>query len=157
MNHAQNYKSGLTLVEIIVVIAIIGLILILGLFISFDSYRRYIFRSERTTLVSVLSRARSRAMNNIFETPHGVCYDQSSKKYVIFRGNTYSPTNPTNESVSSNQSAIINPVPNSFLCSVGPGLIFSQLSGNSSTMDIIVTESNASSTISINPEGTINW
>ena len=153
----KNLQHGLTLIEIVVVIAIIGLIVSLGLITSFDSYRGYLFRSERTTLVSVLSRARSQAMNNMFETTHGICYDNSAKNYAIFRGSGYLATNPTNETVNSNSVAIIISIPSSFICSPGSGVIFSQLSGTTSPIDIVVTENNRVSTTSINYEGAINW
>ena len=60
--------------EIIIVIAMFGALLALGLFMSMDAYRGFSFRSEEDTVVSLLQKARSRAMNNMNQTPWGVCW-----------------------------------------------------------------------------------
>ena len=147
------------MIEIVMAIAILGIIFSLGLIVSMDSYRGYSFRSEVSTIVSVLERARSRSLNNLFQISHGVCYDSGSKNYVIFRGTSYGASNPTTrETVSSNPSLTISPSTSaSFFCSSNLGIVFTQLSGTTTLADIVLVQNNRISTTSINHEGTINW
>ncbi len=151
-------KKGFTLIEILVVVAIMGLLLSVGLITSFDSYRGYSFRSERAVLVSVLEKARSRAMSNIFETKHGVCY--IAPNYIIFRGPSCNPSASTNEIIPGNATISVTGLDQS-----NP-IVFNQLSGNlyhvppyfpTEEIQITVTQDNRSSIIKINNEGTINW
>ena len=60
-----SLSKGFTLMEVLVVIALLGVIFSLSVFISLDTYRGSSFRNERDTLVGVLQEARSEAMNNI--------------------------------------------------------------------------------------------
>lgn len=148
---SNNKTAGLTLIEVLIAMSIAVALLGLGLFVSLDAYRGYIFRSERTVLISVLEKARSRAVNNMYDTAWGVCYDNSNKQYVIFRGSFVSGA-PTNDTVPANSDTVIGP---SIHCP--SSLVFSQLTGNTSGGVITLTQSYASSTISVNEEGTINW
>lgn len=159
MKNSPNYQSGLSLIEIMVVIGIFVLIMSLGLVTTFSSFKGTIFRSERSTLVSVLDRTRSRAMNNYYESSHGVCYDNSSPNspnYIIFRGNTFVSGSPTNETLSSSPAVAITSSPNTFLCSSG-GIVFSQLTGNSPAVSITLTEDGKTSVVSTNIVGRIDW
>ena len=61
----RNSQSAFTLIEMVVVMAIISLIGTFTAFVSIDSYRGYAFRSERDTLVASLERARSQSINNM--------------------------------------------------------------------------------------------
>jgi hypothetical protein len=110
------------------------------------------FAAERSTIVSVLSRARSHAMANMFESAYGVCYE--SPNYIIFRGrSTCLPTSnfdeiiPANINIASNASTIF------------PTIIFNQLTGGISeaSLTIHITDNMKSGDITINHEGTINW
>src|SRR5438105_2008049 len=84
MKHEALKKNtaGFTLIEIIIAIAILAIILTLGLFISFDFYKSYAFRSEKNIIVSVLQKARGQALNNINQARHGVSFQ--SGQYIIF-------------------------------------------------------------------------
>jgi len=58
---------GYTLIEIIVVIALLVMTGALGVVMSMDSFRGYMFRNERDSIVAALQRARSLAVSNICE------------------------------------------------------------------------------------------
>ena len=70
------------MIEILVVIAILLIIFSFGLSIDLGAFTRSTLQSERAKVVSVLERARSHAMANMYESPFGVCYNAGS--YVIF-------------------------------------------------------------------------
>lgn len=150
----KNKTAGLTLIEVLIAMAIAISLFSLGLFVSLDAYRGYIFRSERTVLVSVLEKARSRAMNNINQKEWGVC--RIDNKYIIFSKVETEPLKDCadyaaingNDAIPSNPSAIISGL---------TGLYFKQLSGKTSASTITITQDSKISEIQINEEGTINW
>lgn len=144
---------GFTLVEILVSITIFTIVLGLGLFMTMDTYRAYISRSERDMVVSELQLARSRAMNNIYETNWGVCYDGTN--YIVFRG-TYTPGASTNESTPASASATLSSTGNAFSCATG-GIVFQQLTGQATVSTITVVQNGQSKQISTNNEGAISW
>ena len=141
--------KGFTLIEVLIVIAIVTILVGLGLNINIDTYKGYLFRSERSVLVSTLERARSRAMNNYFETTHGVCY--IAPNYIIFRGTTCAEGSPTNDVIPENSVVNVSGLSASF------PVIFEQLSGRADEKEITLSEGGRTSVISINSEGTINW
>ena len=140
-----EFCKGFTLVEILVVIAIFTLLIGLGLFMSMEAYRGFSFHSEQDTVVSVLQKARSRAMANIDQTAWGVCY--ISPNYVIFKGSTCTVAG----------SDLIPANPSVTIAGLSGGIIFSQLAGTSTGGVITVTQNNRVSTTTINYEGTIIW
>jgi prepilin-type N-terminal cleavage/methylation domain-containing protein len=86
---------GFTLVEMVVVIALVGMLGSLTAFADIHSYTRALAGSDVTTVLGALSEARGRAMHGVcFETAcvapasHGVLVDKDS--IVIFEGQTYS-------------------------------------------------------------------
>ncbi len=76
-------NSGLTLIEILVVIGIIAMLFAIGSFMDLSSISRGSIMSEQSTLVAILQKARNRAMNNIDASSHGVRLESDS--FVIFR------------------------------------------------------------------------
>lgn len=152
-------NKGITLIEILVVVALFGMILFFGLIVDLHSYRGSIFRSERMVLISHLTKARNQSMNNMNEIKHGLCYDNTdplNPKYVLFEGNTFASA-LVKENLKADPNVSITPPTSIFFCSVGPGIVFDQLSGKSVDTSITVTQDGRTSNISINNEGTINW
>lgn len=148
----QNQK-GLTLIEILVVMAIIGVILSFGMTIDLNAFRGDTFRAEESTIVSALERARSHAMANMFESPYGVCY--IAPNYVIFRENDGHCVDgiSTNELIPANTNiATASGFPGTF-----PPVVFNQLAGTTTGVNINLTDGVKSAIITINNEGTINW
>lgn len=144
--------AGFTLIEVMIAMGILGLLLGMGLFLGMDFYRGYLFRYERNLTVSLLEKSRSRAIANIHQTSHGITFNTETHEYIMFRGSSYNPSNPTNENIPANKAVeIIWPEP----------IIFEQLSGNcipcSPTLDISLTHAPRTTTISINSQGAIVW
>ncbi len=148
--NARN--QGFTLIEIIIVMAILTFIISFGLVMNLSYFKSDIFAAEQSTLVSALQKARGKATSNTYETVHGVCY--ISPNYVIFRGrNTCLPANAADETLSadSNIAAL------SAFSATFPTIVFSQLAGTTTATTITLTDGIKSATISVNAEGTINW
>jgi len=152
-------SHGFTLVEVLLVIGLLVIIFALGLFMSMETYRGYSRRSERDTLVAVLERARSRAMANVDQHAWGACYDgsvASDPQFVIFSGPSYASAYrtdpvPANPGVTLDLSAA-PPLP----CASG-GVVFAQLTGDTSAISVTMTEGGITSTISTNAAGRIDW
>lgn len=149
---ANDQRKGFTLVEIMVVIAIMAMLFGIGLFMSFDFYRFYLLSSERDIAVGALEKARSRALANFFETSHGVHVDQDN--YWIFRGSVYVAGASTNEKIPGNTSVQKSGITD---------IVFDELTGvptPACTPECLLTLTEGArppKTISINNEGRINW
>ena len=147
-NISKSGKRGFTLVEILVVVAILTVIISFGMVTDFSSFTSNTFQSEESKIISILERARSQAMGNMFDTAHGVCY--ISPNYIIFR-NTCVAGVPTNELISANTNIAENSG------TIFPTLVFDRLTGNTTGATIHITDGIKSADIIINNEGTINW
>jgi prepilin-type N-terminal cleavage/methylation domain-containing protein len=140
-------NRGMTMVELLVTLAIFALIVALGLFMSFEAYRSATRRSERDTIVSLLERARSRAMANIDQSAWGVCY--VAPNYVITKDvSTCTPHDSVEANAGVAGASDFSDFP----------IEFAQLTGNVSTdKTIIVRQAGKEEPITINHEGRINW
>lgn len=144
--------KGFTLVEILVVIAIFTFVISLGLIMNLSFFQGDIFRTEEANLVSILEKARSRSMNNIFGSAHGVCF--VSTNYRIFYGRTTClPTSAKDEVVKANTSIASA----SNFSTTFPTIVWSQLAGTTTPTVVHMTDGVKSADININYEGTIIW
>lgn len=143
--------SGFTLLEVLVTLALLGIVLGLGIRSTFFPYSRANITGERDLIVALLSRARSRAMGNDSNVPHGFCYDAIGV-YEVFRSPYAS--NAKEEYGTKSASVIVSGVPT---CGSGNEIIFTQLSGTTSPAEIDLSQGDASTSIQVNNEGTILW
>jgi prepilin-type N-terminal cleavage/methylation domain-containing protein len=141
---------GFTLVEIMVTVAIFCILVALGLFMSMEAYRGATYRSERDTIVSLLQRARSRAMANIEQSKWSVCYEDPN--YLIAKGSICNDTT-ARDRVEANASVVAASTLTDF------PIVFEQVTGNvTSAPDTLkIVQGNRADDITINHEGTINW
>ena len=145
---ARGFHSGFTLIEILVVIAIIGMVLSFGLTIDINTLRGDTFQAEINTIVSVLERARSQSMANLSDANHGVCYIEPN--YIIFTGDTCTADDseiiPANTDITSNASTTLP-----------AEIVFERLTGRTTGATIHISHGVNEADIIINDEGTINW
>lgn len=83
----NSRKSGFTLIEIVIVIAIASVVTVAGVIFSFSSYTKNICRNERDNLVTLLYRARGLAINNPENHSYGLHFGGDG--YTLFSGNSY--------------------------------------------------------------------
>lgn len=154
--HRDN-ASGFTLIEVVVTISLMSILLALGLILSMDVYRGTTFRSTRQVLVSAITTARGRALTNLYQTTHGVCY--LAPNFIIFRGTSYSATSPYNETIGGNPAVTLTSEGGFFTCGSGSGIVFSQLSATTSNTGVItvIESGHTNETVSVNSLGTILW
>lgn len=139
-------SSGFTFIEILVVMAIVAFFAAIGIFMSGDMYRSSSFQSDVNALATSLQRARSQAMNNINEKPHGVKI--LGGDYIIFEGVDYNSR--TGEEVIKGNSNFIFTGPSE--------VVFQQLSGNCPLCtDITISYEAKTSTIPMNIQGRIDF
>ncbi len=117
----------------------------IGLPIGLGFYRSYQFDSETTLLVSLLENARTLAMINFNESLQGLYIDANN--FTVFQGASYA-----SRSVSQDKSFLRN----ANITITGPSeIVFSQLSGKTSSSTYIVSYGQKTININVNAEGTI--
>ncbi|MES3005825.1 MAG: prepilin-type N-terminal cleavage/methylation domain-containing protein [Patescibacteria group bacterium] len=141
MELLKNYhvNKGFTLIEVIVVIALIGIVFSFSS-VGVDSYRRQILETETTKLAGLLQTARNRSMNNVNQSAYGVRI--TADQFILFHG------------------VVDEPVPRSTAVVVSGlnQIVFDQLSGNTSNTGTITLSMDANSkNINIGANGRINW
>jgi prepilin-type N-terminal cleavage/methylation domain-containing protein len=146
--YKQNNKKGFTLIEIVIVLTIFCLITSFGLVIDLNTFKTNTFSNEESKVVSILAKARSRAMTNYYNSAHGVCY--LAPNYIIFRDGVCDGSG-TDETILANVNIASSPA------TIFPTFIFSRLTGNTTGATIHITDGIKNTDIIINDEGTINW
>lgn len=138
-------SRGFTLIEILLVLAIMSVLLGLGLFATVEGYKGSVSRSEREMVVSLLERARSRAMANVAQSPWGLCY--MAPNYLLFKGGAC-VTDGSSETLAAGSGVEV----------IGlDGVAFAQLSGTTTGANITIKQNGRNEAITINHEGTIVW
>lgn len=146
LQEASKNNTGLTLIEILVVMGIIGILFVVGSFADISSIGRSSITAEQATLVSVLQKARGRAMNNIDASAHGVRV--VSDAFILF--NT---TSLAEEEIVRNS----NIIPSGLV-----EIVFEQLSGKVEDYDedddtMTLTQDASTRTVRILENGLIDW
>lgn len=150
MQNLPKINRGFTLIEVLIVMAILSILTTLGYFVAIDFYKSYAFNSERDIIVSILQKARSQSLSNINQSAHGVYFDNLNSRYVIFQGVTYAARNAALDE----NLAYAPGINHSGLVEIS----FFQLSGDSSASGSMnLSDGKRNTTISVNSEGQINW
>jgi len=141
-------NRGFTVLEIMVAVGLITIIGSLALFVSMDFYRSYNLDTEVETFITLISRARGRAVNNIDAMSHGVYIDEEN--VTLFRGNNYQTRDEELDEIFKRSQA--------FEVEGLEEIVFDQLTGETTASGTVTIQGQGrSTTISINNEGRIDW
>ncbi|MEK7564165.1 MAG: type II secretion system protein [Patescibacteria group bacterium] len=148
----KNYKTGITLVEILIVLGVI-VILIAVLLPSFTTVRRnQVLKSTTSSILSALDKAKSSSISSIGSSEYGIHFESS--QIVIFQGIVYSSSDVDNEVISISSPASIS---NITLTGGSVDLYFDRLSGvPNRSGTITISASPLSQTITISATGAIS-
>ena len=137
--------DGFTLIEMVMVIAIVVIVFSLGMPVLYQFYVQYQLEAEHQLLLSLLAQARTFAMVNRNESPHGVFMD--ANQFTVFQGISYALRFIAEDRV----------FPRSAVVSIsGPAeFLFGSLSGATASTTVLLQTQYAQRTIFINSEGTL--
>jgi prepilin-type N-terminal cleavage/methylation domain-containing protein len=138
---------GFSLIEVVIVIAIVAFVASIGTVFSMGSISRSYALSERDLLVALLTQTRAKALANVHESAHSVHIATST--YVLYEGTTFASNNPTNRHVPR--------VSRTTLSGIGT-VSFSPLYANTATSGVITVVGDTQTyEVEINSVGMINW
>ncbi|MFH0890962.1 MAG: GspH/FimT family pseudopilin [Candidatus Liptonbacteria bacterium] len=140
-------QPGFTLIELLLVVGITIILVGMALPVGLDFYNQYLLVANRDNLVQVLRKARSEAMANINQKPHGVAF--LPNQYVLFQGDSYLGRDVLWDQTY-DYSGAVN-------VSSTPEIVFSQLEGASVSSTINLSDSGDTLDILINNAGYISW
>ncbi len=147
-----NYNKGITLMEILVIIAI--LLLLLAIVISNFSQNKnnQILKNSVGDVVSALNKASSQTLSSLNSDKYGVHF--ASDRVIIFSGDTFNSGASSNEIILISSPATIS---NISLTGGATDVYFNKLTNKPSvTGTVTISVSSLSSTITIGAAGTIN-
>jgi prepilin-type N-terminal cleavage/methylation domain-containing protein len=148
------HQSGFTMIELIIVIALIGVVASFSAAMTLSSLSKSTVTQERDLFVTLLLRgARAASLANVGGTAHGVQIDNTNHQYILFNGTTYTAGAASNRVVPYTNSAL------SVSNTGGNTIVFEQLSGSATTGAGTITISNGrmSQSIIIRNVGQIDW
>ena len=143
----SSSRTGFTVMEFMISIAIIIIISGGSVIYGAQAYRSELMAGERSTALGVLRRARSLAMSGRDGMSHGV--KVTSQGYVVFSGSSYATNSPITRETYPRNGGIIATGTDEFVFALG--------TGRSATGTLILSSSNASSSIVVESIGRITW
>jgi prepilin-type N-terminal cleavage/methylation domain-containing protein len=153
----MKYKSGFSFLEMIIVIAIIGILLAI-VAPSFSNFRnRQVVRNTTEDIVALLNKARTNTLLSKNSTYYSVHLSTTSA--TLFTGGTYDASSSSNEVITFDTLVTV-PSASVSLNGGGSDVTFDRLTGDTSqygTIQIkLVSDSNVKKTITINKLGIIS-
>ncbi len=139
---------GFTFIELFITIALVSIAMSLTLIIGVDSVSRSVASGERDTVVTFLEVARTKALANVDEVPHGLHIDATH--FTLFSGASFTAGASNNRSYERNAAVQVTGATD---------IVFNQLSGSVTmgTGTLTFTDGSHTATIDINSEGRIEW
>ncbi|OGI95136.1 hypothetical protein A3A03_01795 [Candidatus Nomurabacteria bacterium RIFCSPLOWO2_01_FULL_40_18] len=143
------YQKGLTAIELLVIVAVLGIIFSIVIPQFAKMRENQVFKSTVADVLSSLNKARSQTLASADSSSYGVHFQ--SDKVIIFKGTAFSSGDANNQTVNITSPAIISTIT---LTGGGANVYFNRLSGAPSvTGSIVVSSVNFTKTITISATG----
>lgn len=153
-NIFQN-SQGLSLIEIVVVLAVLGLMLAVVIPQFGESRENQVLKSAVGDILSNLSLARAQTLASLDSSAYGVHFE--SGKVIIFKGTSFVANDPGNQEVPILSPASITNVTLNGISGNSGEMYFKRLTGNpSKSGTVIVASPNFSRTITISATGAVS-
>jgi len=135
-------RRGITLLEVMIVIVIIGIIVAVVLPQFSDIKKSQLLKNTGEDVVSTLNKARSQTLGSLDSSQYGVHFQ--SDKLILFKGTAFSDGNASNEVIN-----VVSPVTLSDISLTGgsSNIYFSRLNGMPSVFGTITISNGTSSKI----------
>ena len=146
------YKKGITAVELLIVISVLGIIFSIIIPQFSKIKENQLLKNGVEDIVSSINKARGQTLASINSSSYGVHFQ--SDKVIIFEGTVFSANDPDNEILD-----ITSPVAISTITITGGGtyFYFNRLNGMpSATGTIVVSSTNFTKSISISATGIVS-
>jgi len=147
------FRKGFTALELLIVVAIMGVILA-TILPSFTNFRRSsLLNTESQELVSIINRARMLSVSSKYDNQFGVHFEAG--KVVLFQGDTYSSGATTNEEHIFNTAITLSPI---VINGGGSELLFEKITGATSqnaTTTLLVIGTTSSTTVLVLQTGIV--
>jgi len=141
-------RTGFSLIEVVIVIAILAVLIVIFLPIGLDFYRIYVVNNTEDQVIGFLKQARVDAINQKNESDFG--FYHNSSQIILFEGSSYATRNPDYD--------LIYSVPNNINITGLQEVVFAKNSGlPSQTGTITITLDSRIKEITINSEGLISY
>jgi prepilin-type N-terminal cleavage/methylation domain-containing protein len=145
------YNRGFTLIEILLVIAILVILVSVTLPKFAEMRAHQVLRAAVEDITSVLNKARSQTLASLESSEYGVHFEADS--VTIFKGDTYSVSDPDNQVID-----IVSPASISSISLTGgtSNIYFARLTGApSATGSVTVENGITTKTISVSAAGAV--
>lgn len=150
-SNVKGSRKGFTALEILIVIAILGILLSVIL-PSFTNFRRSsLLNTDTQNLVTLINRARILSVASKDDSQWGIHLETS--KAVLFKGITYATSTATNEVHIFNTGLALSSIA---INGGGSDILFEKVTGatvQNATTTLLVTGTTASTTLLIQPSG----
>jgi len=149
----KNKKKGVTAVEILIVLAVLGILFSIVL-PQFSKIREnQVLKNGIEEILSSINKAKSQTLSSLNSLEYGVHFE--SGQVIIFKGTIFSALDPDNEDINITSPASISDVTLGGVSGSSGEFYFNRLSGNpSKTGTVTLSTSNYSKTITISAAGT---
>ena len=144
------YKKGITIIELLVVLAVLGVMVSIALPQFSKMRENQVLKSGVQDILSSLDKARSQTLASLNSSEYGVHFE--ADKIIIFKGTDFS----TRDTAKDETINIITPaVLSSGTLTLPANIYFNRLSGSPSTTGTVtISTSSYSKTITISTTGT---
>jgi Tfp pilus assembly protein FimT len=151
----NTYKRGITIVELIIVLAVLGMIFMI-IIPQFSAMREnQVLKGAVSDVLSSLDQAKSKTLASLDSSSYGVHLE--SDRVIIFKGTVFSANDINNETMSITAPASISNVTLAGVSGDSGDVFFNRLSGSpSATGTITVSIPSISKIITISATGGVS-